>query len=160
MSGGGAETCLAPVYFCPRAKRRQTARSSRDSGAARQCGASRRWVRRERPLRSTAPDTCFYVRLDIVRDGVALAVRDDIDSLCRVEKEYSHGEERVLRFVFAEHALRIRPGDRLRLDVSSSCAPYFQVHTNRKGLQALQTGADVCRNTIVMGASKVRLFTK
>ena len=108
--------------------------------------------------RSTAPDTCFYVRLDLVRDGVALSLRDDIDSLCRVEKEYRPGEERVLRFVFAEHALRILPGDRLRLDVSSSCAPYFQVHTNRRGLLARHTGADTCRNTIITENSCLTVF--
>ena len=110
--------------------------------------------------RSTACDTCFYVRLDLVRNDVALSLRDDIDSLCRLEKEYVPGQERVLRFVFAEHAFRIRPGDRLRLDVSSSCVPHFQVHTNRKGLQARQSGADICRNTVITGKSCLTVFFK
>ena len=108
---------------------------------------------------SPAPDTCFYVRLDYVRDGVALSLRDDIDSLCRVDKEYTPGEERTLRYVFAPHAFKLLPGDQLRLDVSSSCVPFFHVHTNRKGNQALQTGADISRNTIHTGQSLIRLFT-
>ena len=108
---------------------------------------------------STAPDTCFYVRLDYVRNGVALSLRDDIDSLCRVDTDYTPGEERTLRYVFAPHAFKLLPGDQLRLDVSSSCVPFFHVHTNRKGIQTLQTGADICRNTIHTGQSLIRLFT-
>ena len=109
---------------------------------------------------STAPDSCFYVRLDLVREGKALSLRDDIDSLCRVKKEYTPGEKCLLHYTFAPHAFRLFKGDCLRLDVSSSCVPYFQVHTNRKGLQALQTGADLCRNTVHTGNSFVKLYYK
>ena len=109
--------------------------------------------------RSTAEDTCFYVRMDVVRDGKALSLRDDIDSLCRAGGPYTPGEERILTFRFAPHAFSLLPGDRLRLDVSSSCVPYFQVHTNYPGLQARQTRAKSCRNTILLGASRLRLFT-
>ena len=108
--------------------------------------------------RSTAPDTCFYVRLMLVRNHIALSLRDDIDSLCRIEKEYIPNEERILRFTFAEHSFKILPGDRLRLDVSSSCVPHFQVHTNRKGLLAEHTQADICRNTVITGKSFFTLF--
>lgn len=109
--------------------------------------------------RSSAEDTCFYVRLDLVRGGKTVSLRDDIDSLCRKEKEYVPGEERVLKYTFVPHAFKMYKGDRLRLDVSSSCVPYFQVHTNRKGVQALQTQADICRNTVITGKSFIRLFT-
>ena len=110
--------------------------------------------------RSTAEDTCFYVRLDFERNGKTRSLRDDIDSLCRVEKEYVPGSTRVLKYVFAPHAFKLLAGDRLRLDVSSSCVPFFQVHTNNKGLQAIQTDHKICRNTIVTGESKVQLFVK
>ncbi|MBQ7207983.1 MAG: CocE/NonD family hydrolase [Lentisphaeria bacterium] len=110
--------------------------------------------------RSTAKDSCFYVRLDVVRDGKALSLRDDIDSLCRGGKAYTPGKERVLNYRFAPHAFSLLPGDRLRLDVSSSCVPYFQVHTNYPGLQALQTRAKSCRNAILLGASRLRLFVE
>ena len=103
--------------------------------------------------RSTAPDTCFYVRLDLVRNGKTISLRDDIDSLCRLNKDYVPGTERILKFTFEEHSFKIQPGDQLRLDVSSSCIPYFQVHTNRKGLLADHDGADSCRNTIILGHS-------
>ena len=108
--------------------------------------------------RSTAPDSCFYVRLNFERNGKTLSLRDDIDSLCRVEKDYTPGTERVIRYTFAPHAFKLFAGDRLRLDVSSSCVPYFQVHTNFKGLQAEQSCAQSCRNTVVCTDSAVRLF--
>ena len=108
--------------------------------------------------KSTAPDTCFYLRLSLVRDNKAISLRDDIDSLCRVEKEYIPGEERVLKFTLVYHAFKMLKGDALRLDVSSSCVPHFQVHTNNKGIQALQTSAQICKNTIITGKSFIKYF--
>jgi putative CocE/NonD family hydrolase len=108
-------------------------------------------------VKSTAPDTCFYVRLSIVCEDGTLTLRDDIDSLCRTEKQYTPGTERQLHFVFAPHAFKLRAGDRLRLDVSSSCVPYFQVHTNYPGLQALQTVAKTSRNTVITGLSRIKI---
>ena len=110
--------------------------------------------------RSTAEDTCFYVRLDVVRDGKALPLRDDIDSLRRWNREYRPGDECAIRYKMAPHAFKLRRGDVLRLDVSSSCVPYFQVHTNYPGLQALQPVGRVCRNTILTGRSLVRIFVR
>lgn len=108
---------------------------------------------------STAEDSCFYIRLNLERNGKTVSLRDDIDSLCRVEKEYTPGEERVLKYTFAPHAFKLQKNDRLRLDVSSSCVPYFQVHTNHKGIQALQKTAAICRNTILISESHIRLYT-
>jgi len=110
--------------------------------------------------RSTAEDTCFYVRLDVGREGKWLSLRDDIDSVRRHVPNYTPGEECVIKYTLAPHAFRLRNGDRLRLDVSSSCAPHFQIHTNRPGIQALRTTARICRNTILAGKSFVRLFVR
>ena len=115
-------------------------------------------IQLELSCRSTAEDSCFYLRLNLVRNGKALPLRDDIDSLCRVEKEYSPTEERILKFTLPPHAFKIHKGDQLRLDISSSCVPHFQVHTNRKGIQALQETAVSCRNTVIAGKSFVKLF--
>lgn len=108
---------------------------------------------------STAEDSCFYIRLNLERNGKTVSLRDDIDSLCRVEKEYTPGEERILKYTFAPHAFKLQKNDRLRLDVSSSCVPYFQVHTNHKGIQALQKTAAICRNTILISESLILLYT-
>lgn len=108
--------------------------------------------------KSTAPDTCFYVRLNLIKDGKTLSLRDDIDTLCRKVKEYTPGEERVIDFTFGDHSFEINPGDALRLDVSSSCFPYFQIHSNKTGIQAFHDKADICRNTCVTGKSYIKIF--
>lgn len=108
-------------------------------------------------VKSTAPDTCFYVRLSIVREDGTLVLRDDIDSLCRTIPDYKPGETAVLHFDFAEHCYEVKAGEQLRLDVSSSCWPHFLVHTNRKGAMIEQTGADLAHNTICTGSSVLTL---
>ena len=108
--------------------------------------------------RSTAPDSCFYVRLSLVKEGKAILLRDDIDTLCRLTGQYTPGEEKEINYTFGDHSFEINPGDSLRLDVSSSCFPHFQVHSNRPGIQALHDKADICRNTCVTGKSYIKIF--
>lgn len=109
-------------------------------------------------VKSTAPDTCFYVRLSIVREDGTLTLRDDIDSLCRTNPDYQPGKTAVLHFDFTEHCCEVRKGEQIRLDVSSSCVPHFLVHTNRKGPMSEQTGADTAYNTICTGDSVLTLY--
>ena len=111
-------------------------------------------------VKSTAPDTCFYVRLSIVRKDGTLVLRDDIDSLCRTHADYKPGDTAVLHFEFTEHCYEVRKGEQLRLDVSSSCVPHFLVHTNRKGPMNEQTGADLAYNTICTGKSVLTLYAE
>ena len=98
------------------------------------------------------------MRLSIVRNGKAIGIRDDIDSLCRLEKTYTQGTERNITFTLGDISMQIQKDDILRLDVSSSCVPYFQVHTNRKGLLALHDHAEISRNTIITGKSYLKIF--
>ncbi|MBR7104438.1 MAG: CocE/NonD family hydrolase [Lentisphaeria bacterium] len=109
---------------------------------------------------STAEDSCFYVRLSFEREGKTLSLRDDIDSLCRKEKNYIPGSKRILHYTFAPHAFKLFAGDRLRLDVSSSCVPYFYPHSNLKGLQTHQTATIPCQNTIYTKGSFVKIHKK
>lgn len=107
---------------------------------------------------TTAPDSCFYARADLVKNGKVYPLRDEIDSVCRTVPEYRSGDKAVLKFVFTAHSFRIEKGDRLRLDISSSCTPHFLVHPNRKGNIAEQTGADTAYNTVFTGRSKLSVF--
>ncbi len=102
---------------------------------------------------STAPDTCFYVRLSIVKNDKALGLRNEIDSICRTNPEFKENGEAVINFKLAPHHFKVAKGEALRLDVSSSCFPYYQLHSNFKGNQALQTETQVARNTIITGKS-------
>lgn len=109
------------------------------------------------PVKSTAPDSCFYARIDIIRDGKCYCLRDEIDSLCRNYPEYRPGEKVVLTFKFVPISFRIQAGDKIRVDISSSCFPYFIPHPNRKGLMVEQTGADIADNTICCDGAKLTL---
>ena len=107
--------------------------------------------------KSDCEDTCFYVRLSLVKNGVAYPLRDDITSLCYETPDYTPGTEKTVDFCFSDHAFRISSGDILRLDVSSSCSQ-FVPHTNNKGLQSIQKTSRVANNTIVCGKSSVTLY--
>ena len=102
---------------------------------------------------STAPDSCFYVRLSIVKKDKTLGLRNEIDSICRTNPEFKENGEAVINFTLAPHHFKVAKGEALRLDVSSSCFPYYQLHSNFKGNQALQTKTQVARNTIINGKS-------
>ena len=111
-------------------------------------------------VKSTAPDTCFYIRLSIVREDGTLTLRDDIDTICRTDPDYIPGEETVIRYKLAGHCYKVKKGERLRLDISSSNVPHFLVHTNRRGPMVEQTGADVAFNTVITGKSSITLYTE
>lgn len=111
-------------------------------------------------VKSDRPDTCFYVRLSIVKDDVAYGLRDDITSVCLQHPDYEPGTEVDVTFHLTQHSFKVAPGERLRLDVSSSCYPQFTVHSNRKGPQFKQTGADIAHNTIVCNGSSLTVPTR
>lgn len=106
---------------------------------------------------SDCPDSCFYARLSLVREGIAYGMRDDIVSLRGQHPDYVPGSEVELKLRFAPIAFRLGVGDRLRLDVSSSCWPYFLAHTNRAGAFWEQTGADLADNAVICSKSYLTL---
>jgi predicted acyl esterase len=85
-------------------------------------------------------------------------LRDDITSISFQHPHYNPNETVELEFTLGHHSFLFEPGDKLRLDVSSSAYPLFHPHTNRKGLQAAQNGADIAVNTIVTGPSNIRFY--
>ena len=114
-------------------------------------------IRAELCVRSDREDTCFYIRLSVVKNGVAYSLRDDIMSLRLSSPDYHPGEEAVLCFSCAPLSFRIEEGERLRLDVSSSDFPHYSVHTNRPGLQADMAEAICSNNTVICGKSAIFL---
>ncbi len=108
-------------------------------------------------VRSNCPDTAFYVRLCAVKGSAAWVISDSIASLCYELGEYRPGAQVTLRFKLDPVPWRFEPGDRLRLDVSSSNYPTFAVHTNTRGPWAEQTAMRPAVNTVVFGNSKVIL---
>ncbi|MBR0459713.1 MAG: CocE/NonD family hydrolase [Victivallales bacterium] len=108
-------------------------------------------------VRSDCPDTCFYARVSIVKDGVAYCLRDDICTISQFAPEYVPGQEVSLKMHFCENVLVFEKGTSLRLDISSSAWPHYVPHTNRRGLFCDQTGADTAHNTVLTGTSVLTL---
>ena len=108
-------------------------------------------------VRSDCPDTCFYARISIVRDGVAYCLRDDICTIAQFVSDYVPEQEATLKMHFCENVLVLEKGTSLRLDISSSAWPHYVPHTNRRGLFCDQTGADTAHNTVFTGSSVLTL---
>ncbi|MBR4676177.1 MAG: CocE/NonD family hydrolase [Victivallales bacterium] len=108
-------------------------------------------------VRSDCPDTCFYARISLVRDGVAYCLRDDICTISQFAPDYVPGQEAVLKMHFCENVLVLEKGTSLRLDISSSAWPHYVPHTNRRGLFCDQTVADIAHNTVLTGSSVLTL---
>lgn len=106
---------------------------------------------------SSAPDTCFYLRLSVVKGDRAFGLRNEIDSICRTNPDFVPGKEAVIDFTIVPHNFKLSKGDRLRLDVSSACWPYFQLHSNFRGIQALQKTVQSADNTIITGKSYIEI---
>lgn len=115
-------------------------------------------IRTKLTVKSDCEDTCFYVRVCIVKDGIAYGVRDDIRTLCHELGNYIPGEAVELNFEMTPLVWELFPGDELRVDVSSSCFPHFAPHTNVKAeIQAEVEKPKYANNTIICGASSVSI---
>lgn len=104
-------------------------------------------------VKSDCEDTCFYARVYVEKDGVTRMLRDDIHSLCYHGADYTPGEEVKVHFDFHPIAWDLKPGDKLRIDISSSAYGLYSVHTNVKGLQCEVEKPKIAHNTIVYGKS-------
>ena len=109
-------------------------------------------------VKSDCEDTCFYVRVSVMKDdGAWYLLRDDITSLCADGRDYAPGTEKCIYFHFADHAFRLEKGDRLRVDISSGNSQ-FAPHSNVKGLQAEVRTPKVAHNSVLLDSSSLTLF--
>ena len=108
-------------------------------------------------VRSTAEDTCFYLRISLCKAEGDYGLRDDINQISNFRADYHPGEELTMDFAFDEHAFVIHAGERLRIDISSSAFPLYVRHTNRRGLYCEQSSAVVADNTVICEQSTLTL---
>ena len=108
-------------------------------------------------VKSDCEDTCFYIRVSLVKIDGDYGLRDDIQQISNVCVDYTPGETITLDFSFDEHAFLIQKGERLRIDISSSAFPYYVPHTNFKGLFSQQTESKIANNTIILEESTLTL---
>ena len=100
-------------------------------------------------VKSDCEDTCFYMRISLVKEEGDYALRDCIQNISGVTPTYVPGTELTIDFQFDYIALKIQKGECLRIDISSSACPHFVPHTNLKGLFSEQTKTVKANNTIV-----------
>lgn len=110
-------------------------------------------------VRSDCEDTCFYVRVMVMHDGASYPVRDDITSISWEHSDYKPGDEVTVRLETPALAWELQPGDRLRVDVTSSSFPNYSIHTNVRGKQCDVEQPKLTHNTIVCGASTFTFHT-
>lgn len=108
-------------------------------------------------VKSDCEDTCFYVRISLVKCEGDYGLRDDINQISNFVSDYIPGSETEMTFTFDDHAFVIKKGEKLRIDVSSSAYPLYVRHTNKKGLFSLQTETAVAKNTVVCDKSSLTL---
>ena len=110
---------------------------------------------------SDCEDTCFYARLSFVnKEGKCYCLRDDIVSLRSQHPGYKPGTAVEIALSFAPNAVKIAAGEQLRLDISSSCWPYFLPHRNKVGNFWEMESAAIARNTIYTASSTLTLFER
>ena len=109
-------------------------------------------------VRSTAEDTCFYVRVSLAKEEGDIGMRDDINQISNFNKDYVPGDEIEMDFSFDEHAFVVKKGERLRVDISSSAHPYYVRHTNNRGLFSEQTTAKIADNTVILDKSSLTIY--
>ena len=108
-------------------------------------------------VKSDCEDTTFYLRINIVKGNKSYCLREDIVPISKQHTVYQPGSTVALDFSFIEHAFVIEKGDRLRLDITSSCWPTFVPHTNLKGDRFYHTFNKKANNTVVFENSSITL---
>ena len=108
-------------------------------------------------VKSDCEDTCFYMRISLVKKEGDYGLRDDIHNLSEFAPDYRPGEEVKIDFLFDFLAIQIKAGERFRIDISSSAYPIFVPHTNKRGLFSDQTQAVSAHNTLICDKSVVTI---
>ena len=106
-------------------------------------------------VKSDCEDTCFYVRLSLVKEAGDYGLRDDINQISAFAPAYVPGEKVEMSFSFDEHSFVIQKGEKIRIDVSSSCYPHYVRHTNNRGLFSVQTDTKIAKNTVIADKSEI-----
>lgn len=80
---------------------------------------------------SSAPDTCFFVRLTTVhKNGEAYYLRSGITTLKQALGQYKPNEKVKITINLNTVAALIKSGTRLRVDITSSDFPSYNAHPN------------------------------
>ena len=109
---------------------------------------------------SDCEDTSFIVRIDVVKNGVAYNLREDITSLSYQLGDYTPGEKVTLHFETGSVVCQLNPGDSIRVDISSSAEGMYSLHTNVKGNQWEIAEPKIANTTVYTGISPITYYTE
>ncbi len=109
-------------------------------------------------VKTDCDDTCFYVRISLVKEERYYGLRDDINQISNFCVHYKPNAEIEMDFSFDEHAFVVKKGEKLRVDISSSAFPCYVRHTNNKGLFSEQTTAKIANNTVILDKSSLTIL--
>ncbi len=105
---------------------------------------------------STAPATMFLCRLCVVEENGNATVIQDAPF---VVDSFLSGRPKRIICETGPLCWKLLPGQRLRLDVTSSDAHSYRVHTNTQGLWWEQETCKVAKNTVYFGDSVLEIPT-
>ena len=108
-------------------------------------------------VKSDCEDTCFYMRVSVCKAEGDLGLRDDINKISNFKADYKAGQEFDMSFTFDEHAVVVKKGERLRIDISSSAFPHYIPHTNNRGLFSEQRTAKIANNTVILDGAYIEI---
>lgn len=106
---------------------------------------------------SSAEDTCFTAKvIEVLPNGEAYNIRSGITTLAYrnsapVRREYQPEDIVEINIEMLPVAWCLKPGSRLRIDLSSSSFPEYAVHSNYAGIWSLQEHTKAARQTIYCG---------
>lgn len=106
---------------------------------------------------SDCTDTAFFVRADIIRDGVTWYMRDTIVNLRDTLGSYTSNGRVRIDLTLDPVAYKIQSGDRIRFDISSSDFPTYNAHSNTSVYWCYAKRTRVAKNTVFMDNSKFSL---
>ena len=107
-------------------------------------------------VKSDCEDTCFYVRISLVKKEGDFGLRDDITQISNKDKNYIPHSEITLDFLFDEHAFLIQKGEKLIFHHQYFLTLYLI--KNKKGLMCVQKTAETAHNTVIGSKSFVTIY--
>ena len=109
-------------------------------------------------VKSDCEDTCFYMRISLVKEDGYYGLRDDINQISNFCADYKPNAEIEMEFSFDAHAFVVKKGEKLRIDISSSAFPLYVRHTNNKGLFSERTTARIANNIVILNQSYLTIY--
>ncbi|GEO64399.1 CocE/NonD family hydrolase [Companilactobacillus nantensis] len=96
-------------------------------------------------------DTAFVIKIsEILADGRTFNIRTTISTLSAKNPNYQAGETMRLQLQTLPIDWQLNSGSRIRVDITSSDFPQYQIHSNFKGNQSEQATVRVAHQQIII----------